>query len=215
MNKDADIRFECLCGQSLEAPGDMEGVEVECPACQKMLIIPGIPKARAAQQTDSTYMSRKLCKHCGGQVDFTAFFCKHCHQQIANFPTKEPLVDPSKSQSKPKAIKTKPKAIKNPMCCPKCGHRQGIAAVGPCPQCCRADCITRVNSDYRDKVEIRCTRCDLEFYGVECERCGHTINHPYLGSGSLNNRQNFILMLTIIGTVILVFIFAIFIIYGW
>ncbi len=37
----ADINFDCpLCQQNLDAPEDMTGMEIECPACGKKVRIP-------------------------------------------------------------------------------------------------------------------------------------------------------------------------------
>lgn len=37
-----DINFDCPhCGQNLDAPEDLAGVEIECPACSKTVAIPG------------------------------------------------------------------------------------------------------------------------------------------------------------------------------
>lgn len=45
-----DIRFSCLrCQQSLEAPPDMAGMNIECPACQAGLVVPAIPHNSAPE----------------------------------------------------------------------------------------------------------------------------------------------------------------------
>lgn len=49
----SDINFDCPhCGQNLDAPDDMAGEAIECPACGKEFTMPGgiieIPKPAAA-----------------------------------------------------------------------------------------------------------------------------------------------------------------------
>ena len=42
-----DINFDCsACGQNLDAPEDLAGQEVACPACQAILRIPGLSSDR-------------------------------------------------------------------------------------------------------------------------------------------------------------------------
>lgn len=37
----ADINFDCpLCSQNLDAPDDMAGLFIECPACMKIIKVP-------------------------------------------------------------------------------------------------------------------------------------------------------------------------------
>lgn len=37
----ADINFDCpLCSQNLDAPDDMAGLFIECPACAKIIKVP-------------------------------------------------------------------------------------------------------------------------------------------------------------------------------
>lgn len=41
----SDIKFQCLhCKQSFEAPQDMVGIEVDCPACQQKIVVPTTQK---------------------------------------------------------------------------------------------------------------------------------------------------------------------------
>lgn len=41
----ADINFNCShCGQNLDAPEDMAGWDIECPACSKPIQVPDRPK---------------------------------------------------------------------------------------------------------------------------------------------------------------------------
>lgn len=45
-----DINFDCpQCGQNLDAPEDMIGLFIECPACTKVI---QVPKPPAAAETD-------------------------------------------------------------------------------------------------------------------------------------------------------------------
>lgn len=50
----ADLNFNCpQCGQNLDAPEDMVGLFIECPACAKIIKIPrpGDPVPAKAAQT--------------------------------------------------------------------------------------------------------------------------------------------------------------------
>lgn len=41
----ADINFNCShCGQNLDAPEDMAGWDIECPACSKPIQVPDRPR---------------------------------------------------------------------------------------------------------------------------------------------------------------------------
>ena len=42
----ADINFDCPhCGQNLDAPPDMAGESLECPACEEAITVPAPPRA--------------------------------------------------------------------------------------------------------------------------------------------------------------------------
>ena len=45
----SDINFDCpQCNQNLDAPPDMAGETIECPACQESIVIPAPPSAAPA-----------------------------------------------------------------------------------------------------------------------------------------------------------------------
>jgi hypothetical protein len=46
------IRFTCACGQALQAPDDLTGSQVRCPACQQIQVVPesGPPEEREARE---------------------------------------------------------------------------------------------------------------------------------------------------------------------
>ncbi len=47
-----DIKFECRhCGQHLEAPADMMGEDISCPACSKMISVPAASAQTAAAES--------------------------------------------------------------------------------------------------------------------------------------------------------------------
>jgi hypothetical protein len=45
----SDINFDCpKCGQNLDAPSDLAGLFIECPACTTIIKVPATPSAAAA-----------------------------------------------------------------------------------------------------------------------------------------------------------------------
>ncbi len=66
-----EIKFNCYhCGQPLEAPNNMRGEIMDCPQCQRSLVIPEtttVPKRIACPFCAEIILeSAKKCKHCGG-----------------------------------------------------------------------------------------------------------------------------------------------------
>ena len=73
----ADISFACPnCKQVLEAPDDMAGQVVECPACQQQMTIPGA-EAAAPQEAEEAPASDK-CPSCGTAMEADAVLCLQC-----------------------------------------------------------------------------------------------------------------------------------------
>jgi hypothetical protein len=70
-----DIAFSCpSCGQSLEAPGDMAGETVPCPACNTNMIVPGAQPAPAGGAAGTA----GKCIKCGEALPAGAVLCVHC-----------------------------------------------------------------------------------------------------------------------------------------
>ena len=62
-----DIAFDCpACGQSLEAPEEMAGTEIECPTCGEVLALPGFEEEVA------------VCPKCDAELDPDAVLCVAC-----------------------------------------------------------------------------------------------------------------------------------------
>jgi len=67
-----DIKFDCpMCQQTLEAPEEMMGQDIECPSCQKQITIPGAEPAK--QEVSGT-----KCPECGKALDEGVVLCIHC-----------------------------------------------------------------------------------------------------------------------------------------
>lgn len=108
-----DITFHCTrCGQEIEAPGDMAGMDAECPMCGETLHIPtanGAIPAKAAKQVisaneaeaiDPSALKNKTIRIDATELGFEpdtrppavpvsadnsgmiSFFCPGCHQEI-------------------------------------------------------------------------------------------------------------------------------------
>jgi DNA-directed RNA polymerase subunit RPC12/RpoP len=65
-----DIEFSCpRCNQSLEAPTDMAGETIECPACEQAIAIP-VPAGTVAAKTG--------CPSCGEALAPGSVLCISC-----------------------------------------------------------------------------------------------------------------------------------------
>ncbi len=75
-----EVKFNCAgCGQPLEAPVEMAGQVIECPACQQALTIPAPPSpveesAAAPVQEEAG----KTCPNCGAEMAGEAVLCVQC-----------------------------------------------------------------------------------------------------------------------------------------
>lgn len=117
----ADINFDCpACGQNLDAPPDMAGLEIVCPSCENTITIPSAEsteKAAATPQEPQPDINFD-CPHCGQNLDAPpqivgcVIACPSCSQQITvpeeSQPTARP---PSRSPSGPS---TPPSTQKSP-----------------------------------------------------------------------------------------------------
>lgn len=66
----ADITFTCPhCNQELEAPDDLAGETIDCPACEGQLIVPSPAGAESASPQ---------CPSCGGDMEADAVLCISC-----------------------------------------------------------------------------------------------------------------------------------------
>jgi DNA-directed RNA polymerase subunit RPC12/RpoP len=72
----ADISFNCAeCQQPLEAPAEMAGQMIECPACQKQIMIPDT-KPQAVEPAASAGDGK--CPSCGAKMDKDVVLCVQC-----------------------------------------------------------------------------------------------------------------------------------------
>jgi len=70
-----DIEFTCEhCDQPLEAPGDMGGETIECPACGNSITVP----APAAETGDSDEGGTAACPACGSPLEGDSVLCVQC-----------------------------------------------------------------------------------------------------------------------------------------
>ena len=75
-----NISFNCFsCGQSLEAPTEMQGETVECPACNAIITIPQLEDQDVAPplKTVAPVHERK-CPECGKTYDKATLICTDC-----------------------------------------------------------------------------------------------------------------------------------------
>jgi len=69
-----DIKFTCIhCEQHLEAPNDMAGDRVSCPACSKMLLVPGPYSVFTPIVYAGIYFAIAVC------VAIPGFLCMQMH----------------------------------------------------------------------------------------------------------------------------------------
>jgi DNA-directed RNA polymerase subunit RPC12/RpoP len=94
----SDFEFNCPhCEQTLEAPEDMLGQTIECPACNGSIDLPApepepeppprpapkkkiVTKRRTGLSTSSS--NTKPCPYCGESILSVAVKCKHCGSQL-------------------------------------------------------------------------------------------------------------------------------------
>jgi len=86
----ADIKFACSeCQQTLEAPDDMGGMDLECPSCNAQIQIPAqkkaatrpaaTKKAAAAETPRGDTAGRTIkCPKCGAGIPMGAVLCVEC-----------------------------------------------------------------------------------------------------------------------------------------
>ena len=83
-----DIEFECQsCGQVLEAPEDYAGMEIPCPSCDTVVIVPGEPPDEAVSS----------CQGCGAELAPGTVVCMQCGM---NQTTGKRITHASKKSSK-------------------------------------------------------------------------------------------------------------------
>ncbi|MCX7006899.1 MAG: hypothetical protein NTY53_06570 [Kiritimatiellaeota bacterium] len=79
----ADVKFLCSqCHQHLEAPSQMAGELIDCPACKTPIEVP-FPQ-QASQQIAAYNRGQKTrpCPYCGEAVLAVAIKCKHCGSDL-------------------------------------------------------------------------------------------------------------------------------------
>jgi predicted amidophosphoribosyltransferase len=79
-----DITFECPhCQQVLEAPPDLAGQTIECPACGQPIVIPAtdavVADGMETVATDTPVEETgTLCPSCGAVIPEDAVLCVQC-----------------------------------------------------------------------------------------------------------------------------------------
>lgn len=72
-----DIGFACPhCQQPLEAPPELAGRRVECPACKATLQIPGDAGGETRQPQGAP--AAESCPECGADMEADAVLCIQC-----------------------------------------------------------------------------------------------------------------------------------------
>ena len=80
----ADIKFQCAgCGQSLEAPADIAGSSIECPACNMAITVPAaqggaMQPAPTPATTEGGSNRSSRCPKCSAEIQAGAVLCVHC-----------------------------------------------------------------------------------------------------------------------------------------
>jgi len=87
----ADMKFECpKCSQPLEAPEEMAGGVIACPACEGEIAVP--EKEKEAEPTASPFPNlpnlnvdepyaepaQNACPECGAELPEGGVLCMHC-----------------------------------------------------------------------------------------------------------------------------------------
>lgn len=74
-----DVSFSCPhCQQVLEAPEEMAGEVVDCPACEQSMTVPTVPR------TTGTSPDEGRCPACGAEMEPNAVLCVGCgyHKEL-------------------------------------------------------------------------------------------------------------------------------------
>ncbi len=80
----AELTFKCPgCGETLEAPEEMAGQEVACPACNQPLTIPSVTNDAESEKTVSreaveSEVSGTKCPSCGNILEKESVLCVKC-----------------------------------------------------------------------------------------------------------------------------------------
>lgn len=94
----SDIKFNCPhCGQSLEAPEEMQGQRIECPSCDGSIQLPEQQKQvqsgsgtkkkviiKSKISTSQLSSNMVFCRGCGEKIHKTAQMCPHCGAPTIN-----------------------------------------------------------------------------------------------------------------------------------
>ena len=163
-----DIKFNCPhCKQSLEAPEDMLGQTIECPACNGEISIPTqkpLPAPLAPPPVPQQKRTKE-CPFCGEDILLSALKCKHCgeflnktaSQQRDKKPTAKPFAPPPASHI-PHKVAT----------CPKCGStsiqavKKGFSAGSGC-----------LGTLLAGPFGLLCGFCGSNKMSSVCLQCGH------------------------------------------
>ena len=106
-----EMKFNCkYCGQPLEAPNDMLGEIIDCPKCQRSILIPEsttiihLPSPPPLSKT-------KSCPFCAEDILFEAIKCKHCGEMLT------PGIEHQQKQTKSRQM---PNVARGEVLCPNC-----------------------------------------------------------------------------------------------
>lgn len=74
-----DFKFNCPhCKQSLEAPEEMLGQQINCPSCNGAIKLPNPQPKKPTVVPSQPTKQTKACPFCGEEILSTAVKCKHC-----------------------------------------------------------------------------------------------------------------------------------------
>jgi len=93
----ADLKFNCPhCQQSLEAPEEMLGQQINCPSCNGAITLPN-PESKQTATPPPPPPQTRVCPYCGEEILPSAVKCKHCgefldgrNREVVSAPPSEP-----------------------------------------------------------------------------------------------------------------------------
>jgi len=107
-----NVKFYCkYCKQPLEAPEEMIGDIIDCPQCQRSIVIRETETVISPSPSTLPITKTKSCPFCAEDIRFEAIKCKHCGEMLV-----------SEIAPQPKQIKSRqmPNVAKGEVLCPNC-----------------------------------------------------------------------------------------------